>query len=79
MNSTVGWSVTSAKKRLQCLSVFETLACALTLQRKHGVRSVANEDGPTPYLLSRREMYTFLYPLDACRLDPPTILPGIVF
>jgi hypothetical protein len=30
-------------------------------------------------LLSRREMYTFLYPLDACYPDPPAILPGNVY
>jgi hypothetical protein len=30
-------------------------------------------------LLSRREMYTFLYPLDARHPDPPAILPGIVY
>jgi hypothetical protein len=30
-------------------------------------------------LLSRREMYTFLYPLDACHPDPPAILPGNVY
>jgi len=30
-------------------------------------------------LLSRREMYTFLYPLDACHPDPSAILPGNVY
>jgi hypothetical protein len=30
-------------------------------------------------ILSRREMYTFLYPLDACHPDPPAILPGNVY
>jgi hypothetical protein len=28
-------------------------------------------------LLSRRKMYTFLYPLDACHPDPLAILLGI--
>jgi hypothetical protein len=41
--------------------------------------TVKSRDAKLLDLISRREMYTFLYPLDACHPDPPAIFPGIVY
>jgi hypothetical protein len=45
----------------------------------HSCHMSKRRDAELLDLLSRRKMYTFLYPLDACHPDPPAILPGNVY